>query len=242
MSKGQGAGKVYWPERLKDHIGRLHPSFGDPPPDRDREEAWVLLHSVLMNRLRGQAAELEGIDLEDLRDIAAQKSLDLMRKAESGEWDLSAREAPEIARFIAKVARNGLFDLLRERGRRARPRTDDRPEWEVSGGRQMLTGGREDPPHMSVERMEFAAALRSCADKMEPRRRNVWIFRLFYRMSTKEIAAHPEISLKPGHVDVLLQRAREEIRKCMEKRGHDSREIPPGAFVELWKAFRMEEG
>jgi hypothetical protein len=60
-------------------------------------------------------------------------------------------------------------------------------------------------------------------------------------MSSKRIAVHPEILLKPGHVDVLLQRARKAIRDCMTKKHQDPEEIPPGAFAEIWAAFEAEE-
>ena len=59
--------------------------------------------------------------------------------------------------------------------------------------------------------------------------------------STKEIAAHPLVSLKAGHVNVLLHRAREAMRTCMRSKGHEPRDMPVGTFVELWKACRLDE-
>jgi DNA-directed RNA polymerase specialized sigma24 family protein len=91
-----------------------------------------------------------------------------------------------------------------------------------------------------VERREFARALRKCAEALDARSRLIWFFRVFYSMATKDIAIHPNIDLKTGHVDVLLQRARKAIRKCMQSSGFDPNEIPRGAFAELWSAFRPE--
>ena len=64
---------------------------------------------------------------------------------------------------------------------------------------------------------------------------------MFYDMSSKEIASHPEVCLKPNHVDVILLRARQLITKCMRSRGYEPGDALPGTFVELWKAFRVQE-
>jgi DNA-directed RNA polymerase specialized sigma24 family protein len=76
---------------------------------------------------------------------------------------------------------------------------------------------------------------------MQPRSRRIWLFRVFYEMPTRDIASHPDISLKPGHVDVLLQRCRETIRDCMRAKGHDLHEIPPGTFIEMWRCFEWKQ-
>jgi DNA-directed RNA polymerase specialized sigma24 family protein len=94
-------------------------------------------------------------------------------------------------------------------------------------------------PTARIESKAYAAALRECADHLEARARTVWIFRVFYEMSTREISSHPEVQLKTGYVDVTLQRVRDAMRKCMRRKGHDTNEMPTGVFVELWRVFRM---
>ena len=71
-----------------------------------------------------------------------------------------------------------------------------------------------------------------------PQHRVVWLLRVLYEMSSKTIAEHPEVLRNPGHVDVILGRCREQIRKCMHAHGLDARELPPGTFAELWRRFR----
>jgi DNA-directed RNA polymerase specialized sigma24 family protein len=139
------------------------------------------------------------------------------------------------------VARNGLVDLLREQGRRVEPADEGRPEWDVTAEGRRRQVSMLDAPDNLAERREFASALRCCAEGLNPRMRLVWIFRVFAGLSSKEIASHPEVHLKASHVDVLLQRSRDAIRACMSQKGHDPSEIPPGTFIELWKAFRLEE-
>jgi hypothetical protein len=58
-------------------------------------------------------------------------------------------------------------------------------------------------------------------------------------MPSKEIALHPEVKLKIGHVDVILQRSREAIRNCMKHKGFETGHMPPGTFTELWLSFQI---
>ena len=99
-----------------------------------------------------------------------------------------------------------------------------------------------EPPDRRLQRKEFVEALRGCAERLEGRARLVWLFRVFCNMPSKEIAAHPEVGLKPGNVDVILQRTRQAMRACMLRNGYEARDMPPGTFVEMWRVFRFEEG
>ncbi|MFH1278041.1 MAG: sigma-70 family RNA polymerase sigma factor [Candidatus Eisenbacteria bacterium] len=214
----------------------LQPGRDGPSRDALLGEAWLLLNSALTRYLRYHSVRLGRLSQEDIEDIASEKSLDLLRRAEHGKWRMDGRLESEIAAFISKVARNGLLDALNLDRRRIEPadQTDDAPDRFDRRSGEMGTGS----PEVLVERREFARALRGCAGKLEPRSRLVWFFRVFYEMSTKEIADHPEIRLKAGHVDVLLQRSREAIRQCMDRRGFRPLDMPTGVFAELWATFR----
>jgi len=73
---------------------------------------------------------------------------------------------------------------------------------------------------------------------LQVRSRAAWIFRVFYDMSSKQIATHPEVGVAAPHVDVIVHRAREAVGNCLTRKGHRSRELPHGAFVEAWLALR----
>jgi len=227
-----------WPLRLAELAGEIQSPPSLATLDAARAEAWELLNFSISKYLRIHSTRLGAVSREDFEDIAAEKSLDLLRKVESGAWDLSHRPAADIRGFLSKVARNGLVDALREAGRRVEPADEDRPEWEIGVTGEEITMSATEAPDIRVEQKEFAGALRRCAENLNPRSRLVWFFRVFLSLSSKEIAAHPEVRLKVTHVDVLLQRAREGIRECMKTRGFDPQDMPPGVFVELWAAFR----
>ena len=94
----------------------------------------------------------------------------------------------------------------------------------------------------SAESREYAAALRECAESVEPKSRRIWFYRVFYEMPSKEIAAHPKVSMKPSHIDVVLHRVRDAVRKCMSGRGYETSAMPPGTFVALWQLFHPLDG
>ncbi len=208
--------------------------------DAARGEVWELLNSVISRYLRMHETRIGVVSQEDIEDIAAEKSLDLLRRAELGTWDTSGRSPSDITGFLSKVARNGLVDVLREAGRRVEPADERRPEWDVGTVDEDSAMQMTESPDILVERREFAFALRGCAEDLKPRSRLVWFLRVFLAMSSREIAAHPEVGLRVGHVDVLLQRTRDAIRDCMGRHGFESQDMPPGVFVEIWKAFRLE--
>lgn len=105
-----------WSIRLLTLVSALGPSAGTAP-DAVREEAWLLLNSSIHMKLRVIAPALGRFDPADLADIAAQKSLELLRRAEEGAWDVGGRNAGELAGFLGQVARHGLVDHLRRRER-----------------------------------------------------------------------------------------------------------------------------
>lgn len=191
-----------------------------------RAETWLLLRAALIRSLERQARRSARVRREDLEDLASDKSLELVLAAESGKWRVEDRTPGEIAGYLTSVARNALVDHVRRCGRLTR---DAEPEPPAGPER----------PDVVTERREFSVALQECVEKLATRSRLVWLFRAFCGMSAREIAAHPEVNLKPGHVDVMLHRTRHLVGDCMRRKGFKSTDIPPGTFVELWKFFRM---
>jgi len=201
---------------------------------------WQMLNTALAEYLRQQAARMQHVSREDIEDIASKKALDLVHRIVVGKWDVLHRSPEEIASFVSTTAKHELLNLTRRAKRRVLPRDEDRPEWDVGRTGEGQTMSMMEAPDALVERREFAFALRDCAAQLKPRSRAVWFLRVFCDMSSKRIAAHPAVSLKVGHVDVVLQRCRKAMRECMGKKGFLSQDMPPGAFVELWKAIWRE--
>jgi DNA-directed RNA polymerase specialized sigma24 family protein len=175
---------------------------------------------------------------EDIEDLAGSRSLELIRRAEYGDWNPEGRSPEEIAGYLAAIARNS---LLRLTGKRARER--GLPEAWSGGDPVNGNDGRKpeisSPPvqYGAVEAGEFIAALEECVGRLKPGARRVWFFRAFYAMSSRDIAGHPEVGLRPDHVDVVVQRARDALKSCLGAKGFTPREFPAGSFSALWESM-----
>jgi RNA polymerase sigma factor (sigma-70 family) len=226
-----------WPLRFKELAAHLKNPDSDSALDAARGEAWILIASAIREYALFHCRRFGTVSDEDLEDLAAEKSLDLLRKVEMGMWAVEQKSASEIRGYVSTAARNGLCDRLRELGRRVIPADEDEPEWELGDSYMSFLVSAAEPPDLRVECREFVEALRRCVENLKAHTRLAWFLRMFYEMSSKEIAAHPGVRLKVSHVDVLLQRSRKAIGDCMHRRGFDAQDMPAGTFVELWQVF-----
>ena len=229
-----------WPLRLSQIAKELQSPPDESSRDRIHEEIWTIVYLALSLYLQSHASRFGGVAREDLEDLAAEKSLVLVRRIVTGMTEVADRSPAEIRSFLSKVARNDLVDLMRKQGRRVDLAEESRPGWESDGSGMGGQVTMIDPPDILVERKEFALALRRCAEQLNPRSRLVWFLRVFYEMSSKQIAFHPRIRLRTSHVDALLHRSRKMMRDCMQRQGFRPQDMPPGTFIELWKAFHLE--
>lgn len=226
----------------------LHKQVREASDRQSRQDAvgrtWTLLTSAIAMYCRMHGGRLGRVSPQDIEDIAAEKSSDLVRKLEQGTWDVADRSHAEIAAFVSRTARNGLVDRLRVNGRRV-----EFPQAHQSNGRQgehnpeipASTMNQDEPADSLVERREYAAALRDCAEQLDEQSRRVWFLRVLCDMRSKNIATHPQVSLGVNHVDVLLYRSRRAIRDCMDAKGYEPGDMPPGTFIELWTSCGFDE-
>lgn len=230
-----------WPAELARLQPQLRLAGGQPGREHARTAFWCLLVQVLERFLRGYARRANSSWDDEIQDLASEKALGLLLRAESGAWDLSGRHSGEIVRYLSHAARNGWLDHVtatrRESSRGDLPGdVEAMEEWMDVGP---LPSERASAPsaEASVEASELAAALRDCVTQLPERDRRVWFYRAFYEMNSKDIAEHPQIGLRTDHVDVINQRAREALRRCMGNKGHDLTEFPKEAFVQLWEVL-----
>jgi len=195
---------------------------------------WPILHAALFASLRAQAGRIAWVNNEDLEDLASQKALELLLRTEEGAWDPKGRSDHEVAGYVARVARHALVDLARRRGRECA--TPEDPEaW---GHAIANPAGEPARPEDHLVAREFACALQACVEALAPRARQAWFRRVFLERPSREIAA--SLGLTAAHVDVVVQRARVALRRCMEAKGHGEDPVRPGVFVELWARFSAE--
>ena len=221
---------LLWPGRVFAAVLALR-AAQEGSRDPARAELWRLLHASLFAALRSQAGRVAPISAEDIEDLASQKALELLLRAEGGMWEVAGRTVDEVAGYISRVARHALVDLARRRGREC-PGPEDLEGWGLA-----LSDRVEGPegPEDRLAAREFAHALRECVELLAPRAQQAWFRRVFLERPSREIAM--SLGLTPAHVDVVVQRARAALRDCMHHKGHGEVALRPGAFVELWRHF-----
>jgi DNA-directed RNA polymerase specialized sigma24 family protein len=224
-----------WAWQLLEACRRLGGHLPTVERDRLRGEAWLLLRTSLTRYLRQHAARLGPVSPEAIEDVAAEKSLELLRRAEGRLWNLRGREGRQVAAFLSSVARHGVIDFLRASGPRRLVSLVDEA-MDDSGGALAPSLAFQDPD-ARLEASEFAAHLMRGLEPLKPRVRIAWFLRVFFDWPSRRIAEHPGVRMSAGHVDVELQRTRRRVRRWMESAGYDVREIPPGTVTALWGAW-----
>lgn len=218
-----------WPSELARLLGQRSASPVAPDPAA-RQAIWTILRTALMRALRGKLHRFSAAVPEDLEDLASQKALELLLRAESGEWEVSGRHPNEIAAYIGTVARNALLTHGDRRTRAEAWRAEASGELDIT--ESVPASGR-------AEASEFVVQLLDCVGRLRPRSRRVWFLRVLHEMPSRDISAHPQVAVPPEHVDVIAKRAREELRTCLGRRGFSSHDLPAGTYVHVWN--RLQE-
>lgn len=223
-----------WAARIRPLVAELQSARGGPRQQL-RGELWRLLHAALYAALRAQARRVVPVSAEDLEDLAAAKALELLEQAEGNRWELAGRAPHEVMGYLWRVARNALVDLARRRGREVPPPVDA-AAWDAA---LESHSGREAGPLEMTVAQEFVSELGDCLAALSPRARCVWTWRALLELPSREIARR--LGLKAPHVDVLAQRAREAIARCMSGKGHAVGDVHPQAFVLLWERWSAHD-
>lgn len=214
---------------------------GSAGRDAVRARLWAILRESLMAALRRQLAAGSALYIEDISDLASTKALELLRRAERGDWDPAGRTPSEVAAYIRSTARHALIAAARQNRRtEARdPTTEgtlEDPDW------LWPWGERSTGPEERVESREFATGLLHCVGCMRPRSQRIWYLRVVLDLNTRDIATHPDVRLSQANVDVILMRARSHVRECLAARGLPPGHVPRGAFAELWDRISHAAG
>jgi DNA-directed RNA polymerase specialized sigma24 family protein len=225
-----------WPGRLRALALRLH-GDGGASNGAALEEFWRLLNLALHRYVRLHGRRFGPLSADDVFDVSADKGLHLVGRLRRADWDPGAGTEEQLCAFLSSVARHGVIDLVRRRRREApAPRRADGPD-------ALFPLERARPPGASpllcdgeaaVDSARYAATLLDCVKRLTARARLAFYLRVFAGLSAASIGRHPEILTSPAGADLILNRSRRQVRKCLAARGLEPRAIPPGTFAALW--------
>lgn len=146
-------------------------------------------------RLAG-IARREGVGAADALDVVQDAFHTLLARPGSRELPLD-----DAARLLATIVRNAARNL-RRRHHRARPHVA--PDELVADA---------PGPDAALDRAVASAQLVGCMAKLDEVHRHVVTLRVLEELSGDEAAQ--ALGLTPGHVAVLLHRARKALERCM---------------------------
>jgi len=219
-----------WPERLLELCRDLRETTSVDRRNRVLGELWVLAFAAVSRYLRYHA-HTSPVDPEDLKDIASEKALAFLQRADDPVW---ASEHPgQVCSYFSTLAHNGLMDHFRSRKRWAQP-----------AAVHESAAGISAQPENYVARRQFVEALRDCTASLTPKARISWFLRVMLDMSTRDIALHPGVQMNVAAVDMMLSRTRKTVKERMRAKGFEPQDIPPGTLTLLWLSVRreLEEG
>ena len=230
-----------WPERIHALSGEWQQSPSPEKAAKILRELWPLVNAAVARYVRLHSRSYGHVDAEDVRDIAAEKSAAFIRSLENGGRNITDLKSAQLCSYLSVLARNGLVDTLR-RSERANGR-----ELHHAAPAKSPVAPDSDSAEINMRNADFLHAISQCVGTLTFRAQNVWFLRAFLDLPSKTIAAHPEVRMTPAAVDMMLSRTRKTLRDCMEKKGFNSDDAPPGTFVALWELLnrrdiRLKEG
>lgn len=130
-------------------------------------------------------------------------------------------ESSELT-WMTGILRNKLFELYRRQAKESplgRAEEDEDPESEFFGARHWTASAAPrdwgGEPARRAESAEFAAALRRCLDALSAGPARAFVLREMEGAAPEDAAE--ALGVSPGHLAVLLYRARMRLRRCLEK-------------------------
>lgn len=145
-------------------------------------------------------ARREGVAAEDALDVVQDAFHTLLSRADA---DALRTKPDDAARVLTTIVKNAARNA-RRRHHRAKPHIDvETSELRAS----------EPGPDEALDQAVTAAQLVGCMAKLGDAHRHVVTLRVLEELSGDEAAA--ALGVTPGHVAVLLHRARRELEKCM---------------------------
>jgi RNA polymerase sigma-70 factor (ECF subfamily) len=149
-------------------------------------------------------ARREGVGAADALDVVQDAFHTLLQRPEAEALRSSSDDA---VRLLSVIVRNAARNL-RRRHHHARPHVDVDDAGLVA----------HDPsPDDALDRAAAATQLVGCMTQLGDVHRHVVTLRVLEELSGDEAAA--ALGLTPGHVAVLLHRARKQLERCMQQAG-----------------------
>ena len=129
----------------------------------------------------------------------------------------------QVRTWLTGILKHKIVDAIR-RARREEPLESEAALEDLDALFDATGHWREPPqdwPEQALENKQFLSALEECLRKLPARTGQVFLMREHLGVDTKEICK--ELGLTSTHVWVLLYRARQALRECLQMTGFQPR-------------------
>ena len=185
------------------------------PSDVMELHGWVTQLARAHTRSLAAIARREGLGTADALDAVQEAFHTFLELPRARELVDSAEESRALlAAIVRNAARN-----LRRRHHRDRPHLEIAEEADPAAAQVALA---DDAPSVeeALAALEAQAQLAGCLTRLDEMQRRVVTLRMLEELSGADVAEL--LQLSPGHVAVLLHRAKKDLHRCILELRDDS--------------------
>jgi len=189
--------------------------MGDPQP------SWM--DAAAIEAIRHEMVKFARLQLRDA-DLAEDVVQEALAAALSGAKEFAGRSA--LKTWVFAILRNKIVDLIRERGRTINVSALTPDEESLDGSFEALFKDNDHwrpdtrprdwgDPEETLQQNRFWAVFDACLNHLPENTARVFMMREFLEFETAEVCR--ELRLTVSNCNVILHRARNGLRRCLEK-------------------------
>lgn len=183
----------------------------------------MLLNSELLASLRKDMLRFASLQLRD-EHLAEDVVQEAMTAALVGEKDFSGDSA--VKTWVFAILKNKIVDVIRQRGRTVNVTSLSAEEQSMDQSFEALFKSNEHwnpgarpndwgDPENALRQQQFMIVFEACLKHLPESTARVFMMREFLELDTSEVCK--ELSISTSNCHVILHRARNGLRHCLEK-------------------------
>jgi len=187
----------------------------------DPQLPWM--DAATVEAIRREMVKFAHLQLRDA-DLAEDVVQEALAAALSGAREFSGRSA--LKTWVFAILRNKIVDLIRERGRTINVSALTPDEESLDGSFEALFKDNDHwrsdtrprdwgDPEETLQQSRFWAVFDACLNHLPENTARVFMMREFLEFETAEVCR--ELRLTVSNCNVILHRARNGLRRCLEK-------------------------
>lgn len=197
-----------------------------------RELERARFDDTVLAELRGDLLRFASLQLRD-DHLAEDVVQEAMAAALAGQQDFAGKSS--VKTWVFAILRNKIIDVIRQRGRTINVTALSPEERSMDQGFEALFKANQHwkpdhrpsdwgDPEQALRDSQFMVVLEACLSHLPANTARVFMMREFLALDTAEVCA--ELAISTSNCHVILHRARNGLRECLEKNWFAAGEHP----------------